>query len=230
MTEEEIAAAEAAKKAEEEKAAAEAAKKAEEEKAAAEAKKAEEEKAAAQSPMIKRVGAFVSAGFGMFNVQFDDDHFKDIPFAFGVSGLIGKGQIAGRVQVGMEYHQLHVDEGANSVINEGYWRLGLGLFAHYMPKQLANASFELGVNFGIPTSDDIVIPMYAGTFATTVYAPKTSINVELGAGYSMNLGSMPLDLRAFVNYDVTRSMEFQRDVDGNAWHIGARATIWALDL
>ena len=38
------------------------------------------------------------------------------------------------------------------------------------------------------------------------------------------------ELGIFGSYDLNNTMEFTNDVDGSAFHIGARATFWILNL
>ena len=198
--------------------------------AAEEAKKQAEADAAEKAPRFA-VGLTGSGAFGMFNVKYDQNHFKDFPFALGVSGLFSKSQFGARLTGSMQYHRLYVSESNNRTINEGYWRAGLGLYGRWMPAMKEGLIVELGLTAAWVTSDDIRIPSpYSTRHTDMFYRPQSEYDIELGAGYSISFAGMAGELGAFVSYDLNDPMEFTNDVDGSAFHIGARATFWILNL
>jgi len=197
--------------------------------AAEAAKKAEEEKIAQAGRLA--LGLTGSAGFGMFDVKYDNNHFKDFPFALGVSGLFTKNQFGLRLAATMQYNRLYVGETRNRSVNEGYWRAGAGLYGRFVPNKKENGLIvELGVSGAWVTSDDIVLYPHTTSYASVVYKPQAQYDVELGAGYSINFAGMAGELGAYAAYDILETMEFKSDVDGRAWHVGARATFWMLNL
>ena len=66
--------------------------------------------------------------------------------------------------------------------------------------------------------------------ARVTYKPQSEYDIELGAGYGITFAGMAGEIGAFVSYDLNETMEFTSDVDGSAWHIGARASFWILNL
>ena len=197
--------------------------------AAEAAQKAAEEKAA-KAPRFA-LGLTGSGAWGMFDVQYDENHFKDLPFTLGVSGLFSKQQFGARLTASMQYHRLYVSESNNRTVNEGYWRAGLGLYGRWMPAQKEGLIVELGINAAWVTSDDIRIPSpYSTRHTDMFYRPQSEYAVELGAGYGITFAGMAGELGIFGSYDLNNTMEFTNDVDGSAFHIGARATFWILNL
>ena len=197
--------------------------------AAEAAQKAAEEKAA-KAPRFA-VGATASGAFGMFDVKYDQNHFKDFPFALGVSGLFSKQQFGARLTGSLQYHRLYVSESGNRTINESYWRAGLGLYGRWMPSMKEGLIVELGITGAWVTSDDIRIQSpFSGGHANIFYRPQAEYDVELGAGYGITFAGMAGELGAFVAYDLNEPMRFTSDVDGSAFHIGARATFWILNF
>jgi hypothetical protein len=75
-----------------------------------------------------------------------------------------------------------------------------------------------------------VLQPHTTRYARVTYKPQSEYDVELGAGYSVNFAGMAGELGLFAAYDLTKTMEFTSDVDGKAWHIGARATFWFLNF
>ncbi len=197
--------------------------------AAEEAKKKAEAEAAEKAPRFA-AGLTASGAFGMFDVKYDNNHFKDFPFTFGVSGLFSKGMFGARLTGSMQYHRLYVGESRNRSVNEGYWRAGVGLYGRWMPAKKEGLIVELGLTGAWVTSDDIVLQPHTTRMARVTYVPQSEYDVELGAGYSINFAGMAGELGAFVGYDLNKTMEFTSDVDGKAWHIGARATFWILNF
>ena len=197
--------------------------------AAEEAKKKAEAEAAEKAPRFA-AGLTASGAFGMFDVKYDNNHFKDFPFAVGLSGLFSKGMFGARLTGSMQYHRLYVGESRNRSVNEGYWRAGVGLYGRWMPAKKEGLIVELGLTGAWVTSDDIVLQPHTTRYARVTYKPQSEYDVELGAGYSINFAGMAGELGLFAAYDLTKTMEFTSDVDGNAWHIGARATFWILNL
>ena len=200
--------------------------------AAAEAarKQAEADSVAKANAPRFAVGLTVSGGFGMFDVQYDENHFKDFPFTFGVSGLFSKGQFGARLAGSMQYHRLYVGESRNRTVNEGYWRAGAGLYGRWMPSMKEGLIVELGITGAWVTSDDIVLQPHTTRMARVTYKPQSEYDIELGAGYGITFAGMAGEIGAFVSYDLNETMEFTSDVDGSAWHIGARASFWILNL
>ena len=197
--------------------------------AAEAAQKAEAEKAAAAGRFA--LGITGSAGFGMFNVKYDDNHFKDFPFALGASVLLTKGVVGARLAGTMQYNRLYVGESRNRSVNEGYWRAGVGLYGRFMPNRKENGLIvELGVSGAWVTSDDIVLYPHTTSYAAVTYKPQAQYDVELGFGYGINFAGMAGELGAYAAYDILETMEFKSDVDGRAWHVGARATFWMLNF
>jgi hypothetical protein len=116
-------------------------------------------------------------------------------------------------------------------VNEGYWRAGAGLYGRIMPNSKENGLIiELGVSGAWVTSDDIVIYPYASKHASVTYKPQAQYDVELGFGYEINFAGMAGELGLYGAYDLNETMEFKSDVDGRAWHVGARATFWLLNF
>lgn len=197
--------------------------------AAEAAQKAAEEKAA-KAPRFA-VGATASGAFGMFDVKYDQNRFKDFPFALGVSGLFSKQQFGARLTGSLQYHRLYVSESGNRTINEGYWRAGLGLYARWMPAMKEGLIVELGITGAWVTSDDIRIRSPFATNHTDIfYRPQSEYDLELGAGYGITFAGMAGELGAFVSYDLDETMRFKTGVEGTAFHIGARATFWILNF
>jgi hypothetical protein len=167
----------------------------------------------------------------MFDVQYDENHFKDIPFAFGVSGLFSKQQFGARLTASMQYHRLYVSESNNRTINESYWRAGLGLYARWMPAMKEGLIVELGATAAWVTSDDIRIPSpFSTAHSDMFYRPQSEYAVELGAGYGITFAGMAGEVGAFISYDLNETMEFTNKVDGSAFHIGARASFWLMNF
>ena len=197
--------------------------------AAEAAQKAAEEKAA-KAPRFA-VGATASGAFGMFDVKYDQNHFKDFPFALGVSGLFSKQQFGARLPGSLQYHRLYVSESGNRTINEGYWRAGLGLYGRWMPAMKEGLIVELGITGAWVTSDDIRVPSPFNSRQSDIfYRPQSEYDIELGAGYGITFAGMAGEIGAFVSYDLNETMEFTNEVDGSAFHIGARASFWILNF
>jgi hypothetical protein len=135
-----------------------------------------------------------------------------------------------RLAASMQYHRLYVGESRNRTVNEGYWRAGAGLYGRWMPAKKEGLIVELGLTAAWVTSDDIVLQPHTTRYARVTYKPQSEYDVELGAGYSVNFAGMAGELGLFAAYDLTKTMEFTSDVDGKAWHIGARATFWFLNF
>lgn len=197
--------------------------------AAEEAKQKAEAESAEKAPRFA-AGLTLSGGFGMFDVKYDQNHFKDFPFTFGVSGLFSKGMFGARLAASMQYHRLYVAESRNRTVNEGYWRAGAGLYGRWMPAKKEGLIVELGLTGAWVTSDDIVLQPHTTRYARVFYKPQSEYDVELGAGYSMNFAGMAGELGVYAAYDLLETMEFTSDVDGRAWHVGARATFWFLNF
>ena len=100
-----------------------------------------------------------------------------------------------------------------------------------MPNQKEDGLIvELGVSGAWVTSNDIVLYPNASKHASVVYKPQAQYDVELGFGYGINFAGMAGELGAYAAYDILETMEFTSDTDGRAWHVGARATFWLLNL
>lgn len=194
---------------------------------------AEEQSSVTESSNQKSMfglGVTASAGFGMYNIKYIDNYFKNFPFSLGVSGVFNMGQFGARLTLMMDYDRLYVGDDDNRVINEGYWRLGAGLYARYMPKQVSGLLVELGASCPFYSFDNIVIQQYATKRATWVLEPLTTVDVEVGAGYQMELGSFGLEVGGYFGYDILESMRFSKDEESNAWKLGARASFWFLNF
>jgi hypothetical protein len=194
------------------------------------AKKAAADSVAAANAPRFALGLTGAFGFGMFDVKYDQNYFKDFPVSVGLSGLFGKGQFGARLAASMQYHRLYVGESRNRSVNEGYWRAGAGLYGRWMPGIKDGLIVELGLTGAWTTSDDIVLQPHTTSYAKAIYKPQSEYDVELGAGYGISLGGVAGEAGVYVGYDINKTMEFTSDVDGKAWHIGARATFWILNF
>ena len=197
------------------------------------AKKAAADSVAALYAPRFALGVTGAFGFGMFDVKYDQNYFKDFPVSVGVSGLFGKGQFGARLTAAMQYHRLYVGESRNRSVNEGYWRAGLGLYGRWMPAVKEGLIVELGLTGAWVTSDDIVLYPHTSRYAAVVYKPQSEYDIEAGVGYGVALGGVSGEIGAFLSYDLNETMEFiskKDDVNGSAWHIGARASFWILNF
>lgn len=177
------------------------------------------------------LGVTASAAFGMLDMKLVDNHFMDIPFSFGLSGVFGKGMFGARIAAMLEYHRLYVSED-DGKINEDFWRLGMGLYGRFMPKQISGLVVEAGVAAKGTLSEDIYLRRYTSQANSWTIEVLPEVDVELGAAYQIKTSAGICEVGGFFAYDLSDNLRFTMNnkyVEGRAWQIGARATFWFLN-